>query len=34
MKAITPEWVADRLTELVAGELKPGQEFPGSLRIF
>jgi heptosyltransferase-2 len=34
MKMITPEWVADRLTELVAGELKPGQEFPGNLRIF
>jgi heptosyltransferase-2 len=34
MKAITPEWVADRLPQLVAGELKPGQEFAGNLRIF
>jgi heptosyltransferase-2 len=34
MKAITPEWVADRLPQLVAGELKPGQQFPGNLRIF
>lgn len=34
MKMITPEWVAERLPQLVAGELKPGQEFPGNLRIF
>jgi len=34
MKAITPEWVAARLPELIAGELKAGQDFPGNLRSF
>ncbi|MDA8127774.1 MAG: glycosyltransferase family 9 protein [Betaproteobacteria bacterium] len=34
MKAITPEWVAARLPELVAGDLTPGQEWPGGLRTF
>jgi heptosyltransferase-2 len=34
MKAITPVWVAARVAELVAGELRPGQAFPGDLRIF
>ena len=34
MKAITPEWVAARLSDLVSGKLQPGQEYPGSLRSF
>ena len=34
MKAITPEWVAARLPELAAGEMKPGQNWPGGLRSF
>ena len=34
MKAITPEWVAALLPELAAGELKPGQDWPGGLRSF
>ena len=34
MKAITPEWVAARFPDLAAGELKPGQDWPGGLRSF
>lgn len=34
MKAITPDWMADRLPELIAGELKVGQDIPGNLRSF
>ena len=34
MKAITPEWLAARVSELAAGELKPGQDWPGGLRSF
>lgn len=34
MKAITPEWLAARVPELAAGELKPGQDWPGGLRSF
>jgi heptosyltransferase-2 len=34
MEAITPEWVAARLPELVAGEMKTGQDFAGNLRSF
>jgi heptosyltransferase-2 len=34
MKAITPEWVTARLPELIAGELKGGQDLPGSLRSY
>jgi heptosyltransferase-2 len=34
MKAITPEWVASQFSLLAAGELKPGQDWPGGLRSF
>jgi len=34
MKAITPEWVAARVPELAADEIKPGQDWPGGLRSF
>ncbi len=34
MKAITPEWVAARLPELIAGELRAGQDFSGNLRSY
>ncbi len=34
MKAITPGWVAARVPELAADELRPGQDWPGGLRSF
>ena len=34
MKAITPEWLAAQLPNLIAGDLKAGQDLPGSLRSF
>ena len=34
MKAITAEWVAARVPELAADEIKPGQDWPGGLRSF
>lgn len=34
MKAIDPEWLAARITELASGELAAGQVFPDGLRIF
>ncbi len=34
MKAISPAWVAERVPELAAGELGPGQDWPGHLRSF
>lgn len=34
MKAITPEWVAAHLPELMAGELRPGKDWPEGLRSF
>ncbi len=34
MKAITPEWVAAQLPNLINGDMKAGQDFPGNLRSF
>ncbi len=34
MKAIAPAWVASRFPALAAGELAPGQDWPGGLRSF
>ena len=34
MKAITPEWVAAQLPELLSGEFKPGRDWPQGLRSF
>lgn len=34
MKAITPEWVAAQLPEILAGEFKPGRDWPQGLRSF
>lgn len=34
MKMITPEWLSAQLPNLIAGDLKSGQDLPGSLRSF
>ncbi|WP_296817487.1 glycosyltransferase family 9 protein [Thiobacillus sp.] len=34
MKMITPEWLAAQLPNFIAGDLRAGQDLPGSLRSF